>query len=252
MLATVWGAEHFHLYVYGAQFFIITNHKPLLGIFKSHKQTSARIDRWKLRLMPYDCQLLYRPGRDTKNPADFMSCHPNTSETERQNIAENYVNYLCNNTIPKAMTLPEVKLEIKKDQAMQALIKAIETDQWSNQETQVYRKIKDELSVCNGIVLTGNRIIIPTSLRSKAIDLAHVGHQGIVKTKRLLREKVWFPGIDKMAEEKMHNCLPCQASTQGKLPPPEPLKMTPLPSASWKEVPFPYPSVAGPFPTGTT
>ena len=247
MLATVWGAEHFHLYVYGAQFSIITNHKPLLGIFKSHKQTSARIDRWKLRLMPYDCQLLYRPGRDAENPADFMSRHPSTSETERQNIAEDYVNYICNNAIPKAMTLPEVKLEIKKDQAMQALIKAIESDQWSDQETQVYRKIKDELSVCNGIVLRGNRIVIPTSLRSKAIDLAHIGHQGIVKTKRLLREKVWFPGIDKMAEEKMHNCLPCQASTQGKMPPPEPLKMTPLPSAPWKEVAIDF---VGPFPTG--
>ena len=70
---------------------------------------------------------------------------------------------------------------------MQALIKAIETDpQWSDQETQVYRKIKDELSVFNEIVLRGNRIIIPTSLRSKEIDLAHIGHQGIVKTKRLL------------------------------------------------------------------
>ena len=57
---------------------------------------------------------------------------------------------------------------------------------------------------CNGIVLRGcNRIIIPTSLRSKAIDLAHIGHQGIMKTK-LLREKVWFPGIDKMAEEKIN------------------------------------------------
>ena len=247
MLATVWGAEHFHLYVYGAQFSIITDHKPLLGIFKSHKQTSARIDRWKLRLMPYDCQLLYRPGRDAENPDDFMSRHPSTSETERQNIAEDYVNYICNNAIPKAMTLPEVKLEIKKDQAMQALIKAIESDQWSDQETQVYRKIKDELSVCNGIVLRGNRIVIPTSLRSKAIDLAHIGHQGIVKTKRLLREKVWFPGIDKMAEEKIHNCLPCQASTQGKMPPPEPLKMTPLPSAPWKEVAIDF---VGPFPTG--
>ena len=136
--------------------------------------------------MPYDCQLLYRPGRDAENPDDFMSRHPSTSETERQNIAEDYVNYICNNAIPKAMTLPEVKLEIKKDQAMQALIKAIESDQWSDQETQVYRKIKDELSVFNEIVLRDNRIIIPTSLRSNEIDLAHIGHQGIVKTKRLL------------------------------------------------------------------
>ena len=32
MLAVVWGVEHFHLYVYGPRFQIITDHKPLLGI----------------------------------------------------------------------------------------------------------------------------------------------------------------------------------------------------------------------------
>ena len=40
MLAVVWGVEHFHLYVYGAQFSVIADHKPLIGIFKNHKQTS--------------------------------------------------------------------------------------------------------------------------------------------------------------------------------------------------------------------
>ena len=37
MLTVVWAAEHFHLYVYGAQFSIITDHKPLTGIFSNHK-----------------------------------------------------------------------------------------------------------------------------------------------------------------------------------------------------------------------
>ena len=58
MLAVVWGVEHFHLYVYGAQFSVIRDHKPLIGISKNHKKTSPRIERWKLRLMPYDCQLI--------------------------------------------------------------------------------------------------------------------------------------------------------------------------------------------------
>ena len=34
MLAVAWAAEHLHLYVYGAQFAIITDHKPLIGIFR--------------------------------------------------------------------------------------------------------------------------------------------------------------------------------------------------------------------------
>eukprot|EP00794_Sanderia_malayensis_P010467 gene10467-biopygen7633 len=45
MLAVVWSMEHFHLYLYGSHFRIVTDHKPLLSIFNSHKPTSARIDR---------------------------------------------------------------------------------------------------------------------------------------------------------------------------------------------------------------
>ena len=72
-LGVVWAVEHSHLYLYGSEFIIATDQKPLLGIFNGHKPTLARIDRWKLRLMPYNCQLIYRLGKDAENPADFMS-----------------------------------------------------------------------------------------------------------------------------------------------------------------------------------
>ena len=235
MLAVVWGVGHFHLHVYGSQFSVVTDHKPLIGIFKTHKQTSVRIERWKLRLKPYDCKLIYRPGRDAENSADFMSRHPSSSQLDEQNLAEDYVNFVCTNAVPKAMTLEEIKQETKEDVELQAVIKAVETDQWNSPEVQPYKKLNDELSVYNGLVLRGNRIVIPVSLRSKAVDLAHQGHQGIVKTKQLIRDKVWFPAIDKMAEQKVQNCLSCQAAT-AKSPSIEPLRMTPLPSARWKEV----------------
>ena len=45
MLGVAWAVEHFHLYLYGSEFIIATDHKPLLGIFNSYKPTSARIDR---------------------------------------------------------------------------------------------------------------------------------------------------------------------------------------------------------------
>ena len=38
MLAVIWAIEHYHLYLYGAKFTVITDHKPLLGIFKSRNQ----------------------------------------------------------------------------------------------------------------------------------------------------------------------------------------------------------------------
>ncbi|CAB4026127.1 PREDICTED: uncharacterized protein K02A2.6-like [Paramuricea clavata] len=50
-----------------------------------------------------------------------------------------------------------------------------------------------------------------------------------------------------MVEETIQNCLPCQAATSRNHPPPEPLKMTQLPSTPWKEVAMDF---LGPFPTG--
>jgi len=61
------------------------------------------------------------------------------------------------------MTLEELKQQTKKDAEMRALITAIETDQWNSQEVQGYKRLKDEFSVYNGLVLRGNRIVIPCS-----------------------------------------------------------------------------------------
>ena len=40
------------------------------------------------------------------------------------------------------------------------------------------------------VILCGNRIVIPTTLQERAMMLAHESHQGIVKMKKLLKEKV--------------------------------------------------------------
>ena len=122
------------------------------------------------------------------------------------------------------MTIQEIKSEAEKDSSLQTLIKAIEAERWTDPEVQDYVKMKDELSVHKGTILRGNRIVIPSTLRKRAVDLAHVGHQGIVKTKCLIREKVWFPSIDKMVKAKVDSCLPCQAANSSKLQRLEPLR----------------------------
>jgi hypothetical protein len=58
--------------------------------------------------------------------------------------------------------------------------------------------------------MRGNRLIIPETLQEKSIRIAHEGHQGITKTKSLLRKKIWFPGMDKKVEEIIAKCLACE------------------------------------------
>ena len=77
------------------------------------------------------------------------------------------------------------------------------------------------------------------------LDLAHEGHQGIVKTKERLRSKVWWPGIDKEAEKNCSKCFGCQMVS--KHVPPPPIKPTRLPERAWQEIAV---DLLGTLPTG--
>ena len=56
-------------------------------------------------------------------------------------------------------------------------------------------------------------MVVPTKLQERVVELAHQGHQGMVKTKRLIREKVWFPGIDALEGEELHGLSSQHIST---------------------------------------
>ncbi|KAK3763364.1 hypothetical protein RRG08_031862, partial [Elysia crispata] len=245
MLAVVYGVEKFHIYLYGSTFSVITDHKPLLGIIGSSKPASARIDRWRLRLMPYQYTLTYRPGKDEANPADYLSRHPFITP-QRDNDGENYIRYIAKTSIPNALTLEEVKQATASDKTLQNVMTAITTGNWDSRSVSPFKSIKDELTIHDGIVLRQSRILIPDSLQLRVVKLAHSAHQGIVKTKQLLREKVWFSGIDKLVETHLKGCIPCQSATVGSKQR-DPIKTTPLPKHPWDELSADF---AGPFPSG--
>ena len=74
-LGVVWACEHFDQYLQGdPQFTIITDHEPLLTTWKKARPP-LRIERWGLRLQPYNFVLRYIPGN--KNPTDYnvVCCH---------------------------------------------------------------------------------------------------------------------------------------------------------------------------------
>lgn len=77
------------------------------------------------------------------------------------------------------------------------------------------------------------------------IDLAHEGHQGIVKTKYRLRSKVWWPCMDKEVERKCRICHGCQAVSD--YPPPEPMQKVVPPNGPWQDCGA---DLLGPLPSG--
>ena len=157
-----------------------------------------------------------------------MSRHPvfSAAISRSSETAEEYVHFVATNATPKAMTLSEIVATTASDAELQAAMLCLRNNQW---------QVRHELtSTTDGILLRGNRIVIPKELQERAISLAHTGHQGLVKTKSLLRTKVWFPGIDKQVESVIEHCLACQATTLTSSP--EPLKPTKLPDYPWQKV----------------
>ena len=52
---------------------------------------------------------------------------------------------------------------------------------------------RDEISLQDGLLFKGHRLIIPESLRSKAIQQIHEGHYGVEKLLLRAREAVFCP-----------------------------------------------------------
>ena len=154
------------------------------------------------------------------------------------------------------MSLDEIKQATKLDKTLQKLIELIGTNKWADDsfpaevniaELRLFSQVCDELTVseADDIILKGTRIVIPSELCQRALTLAHEGHQGIVKTKQLLREKIWFPKIDQEVEKLLKSCLACQAN--GPNIKRDPLQMSPLPPTPWHTVHIDF---CGPFLTG--
>lgn len=194
MLAVVWGIQHFKLYLMGTKFVVRTDNQPLVTILTSKtKETSTRLENLRLKIQGYMFEVVYTKGRN--NPSDFMSRHPLQQSSKTMNkiskSVEESINAVTQINLPRTLSRQEVAEHTANDEELTKVIKALQNnlDMYPK-----YNNIRNELAVTgDGVILKLNKIVIPMSLREKVIRLAHTGHQGIEKTKTLLRSKVWFP-----------------------------------------------------------
>ena len=125
----------------------------------------------------------------------------------------------------------EIKSYSDVFEVVQAVKKALRTGKWRKCSTSI-KSVRGELSECDGVILLGNRISIPTKLQDRILQLAHEGHQGIVKCKQRLRSKVWWVSMDKGCESMCQTCELCQLVSV--YDPAVPLVTTDLPKRPWQ------------------
>ena len=96
-----------------------------------------------------------------------------------------------------------------------------------------YQPVKDELSVTNGLVLRGNRLVIPKSLQQEMLNKLHAGHQGITKCRQRALQSIWWPAIGKDIEETVNRCMVCCTT---RFQHAEPLLSSEFPDYPWQRL----------------
>ena len=79
LLGVVWSIEYFKYYLFGKNFTVLTDHRALLSVLKSHrsnKSYNSRLTRWVDRLLPFNFNIEHIPGT-RMSLVDYIPCQPN-------------------------------------------------------------------------------------------------------------------------------------------------------------------------------
>ena len=97
-------------------------------------------------------------------------------------------------------------------------------------EIQTFWNYREDLSMENGLITKGARLMIPSTLRSKVLEQIHEGHLGIEKCMLKVKDSVFWPGISNDIRETVEKCGICQASSKAA----KPIRnMSDVPSHTW-------------------
>ena len=228
MLAIAWATLKCHLFLAGLQHFqVITDHNPLIPILNHHRLDeieNPRLQRLKIKLMAYNFMTEWVKG--TKNDApDALSRNPVTDPSPEDSLAEldtlsqpalsiTEIRTLTQ-TKPLPYCLDDLRKNAQEDTEYQQLQHLI-LQGFPPHHNQLpdtckqYWNTKDSLTIDDGLIVYGCRLLIPTKLRSVILSQLHESHQGTVRTKQRARLSVYWPGIDNDINNTILSCKHCQ------------------------------------------
>ncbi|PFX23911.1 Retrovirus-related Pol polyprotein from transposon 17.6 [Stylophora pistillata] len=185
-LALVWACERFHLYLYGLpQFDLVTDHEALKVIYSRKSKPSARIERWVLRLQPYNYQVCYVPSR--KNIADALSRLTKIPASDNSAEDDGYVRAIALHAVPAALRIKEIEQVSAQDSELQALRNCLIEGKWDNAPKQ-YLPVRNELTFI-GHERCPTELLFKRKLTTKMPELVNVEEEELEVSDQAVRDR---------------------------------------------------------------
>ena len=206
MLGLVYGLEKTKYFTLGCpHLYLGTDHKPLIGLLSYEmsfeKMDNPRLIRLKEKTLGWNFQVIYVPGIQLGG-TDALSRYGvrHGCESEEVSLRKHVVGLiatdetdmieyldadnLVGSLVPhfKPVTWDDVKKFSKSDEEYQRLVKILISGfpvkkEDMDDSLKPFFRCKDKLRLVENVVLYGDRILIPTSLRPRVLEVLHSSHQ---------------------------------------------------------------------------
>ncbi|XP_055918925.1 uncharacterized protein K02A2.6-like [Eupeodes corollae] len=246
-LAVYYGVQKFSDYLFGRQFIIRSDHKPLLAKYGEDRSiplmAAKRVHRWATYLAAFNYKFEYIKGQDNK-VADMLSRFSFKDEVDtREQAVEEHIKKVI--TEVKLIDFGIIQELTQKDRVLTEVLKNIKTG-WKTKnmgdDLKPYWLRRNELEIINGVVMWGFRVLVPEQLQSQVLEELHDAHLGMSKTKSLARSYVWWPHLDMCIEKMVRSCLACGIHNAN--PPKAAINQWPEATEPWERI---HADFAGPF-----
>ena len=164
-----------------------SDHKPLECIIKkSLAAAPPRLQRMLLQLQKYTFTLVYKPGKQMVLADTLSRAYINDADNTSKSLEEELicaVNFVLSKLPISDPKLEELRVATKADTTMSKL-KEVILSGWPNKRTEVpaelreYWNYREELSEVNDVILKGEKLVVPLSMRGEMLAKIHTsfGH----------------------------------------------------------------------------
>ena len=238
-LAVAWVMEKFHHFLYGNEFTLETDQKPLEAILsKSLNQATPRLQRILIRTFLYNFKIRYIPGL-TNQIADCLSRLG--VQKDSISLPKLQVNQITSQLKAWDDSLHRIRQATQADDSL-TILKHIIQHGWPRTVKEVLQEIKkywtfpEELTIKDSLILKGTWIVIPEKMREDILKQIHEGHLGFNKCQMRVKETIYWPGLNDQLENLILNCQLClkYSKSKNKSTPPTALSHE-VPAVPWSK-----------------